>query len=126
VPNTPADAMRRQKRVIPPADQQGQDEENDDDFDVVAPIEPHVQEQDLISTRCIPLLSDDCVKAVDGSPRHMIARHTVCGTLHGDRSGDSDCSERPAEDAWWMCKQYLKQFYPACCDDMLDDKTGLN
>ena len=81
---------------------------SDDDFDVVAPIEPHVHEQDLISMRCIPLLSDDGVQAVDGSPRHMIARCIVCGTLHGDRSGDSDCSERPGEeDAWWMCKQYL-------------------
>ena len=63
----------------------------DDDFDVVAPIEPHVHEQDLISMRCIPLLSDDGVQAVDGSLRHMIARCTVSGTLHADRSGDSDC-----------------------------------
>jgi hypothetical protein len=72
---------------------------------------------------CIPFLSDDGVQAVDGSPRHMLARCIVCGTLtlHGDRSGNLDCSERVGVDAWWMCKQSLKPFCPVCCNDMLDD-----
>jgi hypothetical protein len=45
MPNT-----RQRKRVIPPED------DDDDAVDVVAPIEPHVLEQDAISRRLHPIL----------------------------------------------------------------------
>jgi hypothetical protein len=66
-----------------------------------------LEETEGIATQCLPLLAEKEI--------FEFLSCSACGLLH--TSGD--------DDLWWRCCQCLSPFCGQCCDDHLDDDSGL-
>ena len=70
-------------------------------------------DDDLISTKCIPLKKHELS---DHEAKTLFCAGEECGIMYYDDEYQED---------WWRCKQCLNPFCRDCSDTFLSDETGL-